>query len=90
MIRRLARIGLATLVFASAALLPQIGRAQETPTTGVSIIEPEAGTPMDWAYAPNELERVMNFWHLAHLESRPQRGLGGPIWGRFRAGVHGF
>jgi plastocyanin len=52
---RLARNGLATLVFASAALLPQIGRAQETPTTGVSIIEPEAGTPMAWAYAPNEL-----------------------------------
>jgi plastocyanin len=53
--RRLVRIGLTTLLFASAALGPQISRAQETQTTGVTIVEPEGGTPMDWAYAPNEL-----------------------------------
>ena len=55
MIRRLLRIVLTTLLFASVALAPSISSAQETQTVAVSIIEPEGGTPMDWAYAPNQI-----------------------------------
>ena len=55
MIRRLVTTGLTSLWFANAALVPQISAAQKAQTIGVSIIEPEGGTPMDWAYAPNEI-----------------------------------
>lgn len=55
MIRRLVTVVLTTCLFASAALMPQIGGAQEIQTIAVSIIEPEGGTPMDWAYDPSEL-----------------------------------
>jgi plastocyanin len=54
-VRRLVTIGLMTLFCTSAALVPQLTGAQEMQTIGVTIIEPEGGTPLDWAYAPADL-----------------------------------